>query len=164
MSMTSTENNVEVIDSFRDEYRWLSNFYKVPVTYENVVYPSVENAYQAAKFKAVKREVFTTCSPYHAKVYGRGRGCRRDWERVKLGIMELLLSKKFSFGSELANKLLATGEAELIEGNKHGDVFWGVCGGEGENHLGKLLMARREYLRNFQDHLVVQKEETDIVF
>ena len=163
MQKTSSEH-LEVIDCFRDEYRWLSNFYKTPVEYESVVYPSLENAYQAAKFKAIKRTVFSTCSPYHAKVYGRGKGCRRDWETVKLSIMELLLSKKFSFGSELADRLLDTGDAELIEGNKHGDVFWGVCDGVGENHLGRLLMQRREFLRNFERHLTTQTEEIDISF
>lgn len=162
--LTTCSEDKAVIDSFRDEYRWLSNFYKTPVEYEGVLYPSLENAYQAAKFKPVKREVFKTCSPYHAKVYGRGKGCRRDWEKVKLAIMELLISKKFSFGSYLASQLLATGDAELIEGNKHGDIFWGVCGGHGENHLGELLMARREYLKNFQDHLTHQSEEIDISF
>jgi len=31
---------------------------------------------------------------------------------------------KFSHGSKLAQRLLDTGAAELIEGNKHGDCFW----------------------------------------
>lgn len=32
------------------------------------------------------------------------------------------------------------------EGNTWGDKFWGVCDGEGENHLGKLLMEVRAEL------------------
>jgi predicted NAD-dependent protein-ADP-ribosyltransferase YbiA (DUF1768 family) len=42
--------------------------------------------------------------------------------------------------------LLLTGDCELVEGNTWGDKFWGVCDGEGENHLGKLLMKIRAEL------------------
>ena len=33
-----------------------------------------------------------------------------------------------------------------MEGNTWHDVYWGVdlCTGEGENHLGKILMAQRQ--------------------
>jgi hypothetical protein len=48
---------------------------------------------------------------------------------------------------ELKTKLLATGDAELIEGNWWGDVYWGVCNGEGRNELGKILMQVRDELR-----------------
>jgi predicted NAD-dependent protein-ADP-ribosyltransferase YbiA (DUF1768 family) len=46
--------------------------------------------------------------------------------------------------------LLETGDAELIEGNDWGDTFWGVCGGKGNNFLGKLLMEVRKELRSAQ--------------
>ena len=39
--------------------------------------------------------------------------------------------------------LRETGAEELVEGNYWGDTFWGVCRGEGENKLGKLLMQVR---------------------
>jgi predicted NAD-dependent protein-ADP-ribosyltransferase YbiA (DUF1768 family) len=43
----------------------------------------------------------------------------------------------------LGAKLLATGDAELIEGNTWNDVWWGVNEktGKGENWLGKILMT-----------------------
>lgn len=47
---------------------------------------------------------------------------------------------------EMAERLKATGDAELIEGNYWGDVFWGTCDGVGENWLGRLLMAQRDVL------------------
>lgn len=37
------------IDSFSGEYRWLSNFYHAPITYNGVEYISTEVAYQASK-------------------------------------------------------------------------------------------------------------------
>ena len=61
--------------------------------------------------------------------------------------MEDLLMVKFK-NPELRSRLLATGDAELIEGNNWGDCFWGVCLGEGRNELGKALMRVRERLQN----------------
>jgi hypothetical protein len=57
-----------------------------------------------------------------------------------------LLCQKFT-NSELRQKLLATEDAILIEGNTWGDTFWGVCKGVGKNHLGKILMAIRKELQ-----------------
>ncbi len=46
-------------------------------------------------------------------------------------------------------KLLATGARKLVEGNTWKNVFWGVDlrTGEGENHLGQILMQVREELK-----------------
>lgn len=49
---------------------------------------------------------------------------------------------------DLRDKLLATHPELLIEGNFWGGTFWGVCAGEGSNHLGRLLMKIRGELRN----------------
>jgi predicted NAD-dependent protein-ADP-ribosyltransferase YbiA (DUF1768 family) len=58
-----------------------------------------------------------------------------------------LLKKKFISGSELAERLLATGHAILEEGKWWGDQYWGTVLGVGENWLGKLLMMVRGGLR-----------------
>ena len=74
---------------------------------------------------------------------------RPDWEKVKNGIMEEIVCAKFTQHTDLAEKLLATGDRVLVEGNHWGDTFWGVDTrtGQGENHLGKILMKVREELR-----------------
>jgi predicted NAD-dependent protein-ADP-ribosyltransferase YbiA (DUF1768 family) len=61
--------------------------------------------------------------------------------------MEDLVRQKFS-NPALATRLLKTGEAVLEEGNTWGDRFWGVDArtGEGENHLGLILMRVRKDL------------------
>ena len=86
-------------------------------------------------------------SPVIAKRIGRKVNLRADWEDVKCDIMKELLKKKFE-NAELAEKLLATGDMELVEGNNHGDRFWGMVNGVGKNMLGKLLMEVRDDLRN----------------
>ena len=72
---------------------------------------------------------------------------RADWQAVKLGIMEELVWLKFWTHAHLRVLLLATAACYLEETNTWGDCFWGVCGGCGENHLGKILMRVRERLR-----------------
>lgn len=137
-----------VIDSFRGEYDFLSNFHLWRVEFEGLVYPSVEHAFQAAKSHdpAVRREIRAAGSCGKAKSLGRRCELRPDWEAVKLGVMERLLHSKFS-DPVLREKLLATGDARLEEGNTWNDTFWGVCRGHGKNHLGKLLMRVRQDLR-----------------
>jgi predicted NAD-dependent protein-ADP-ribosyltransferase YbiA (DUF1768 family) len=75
---------------------------------------------------------------------------RPDWDDTKINTMLTLLRQKFALGSELAKKLLDTGNRDLVEGNTWGDTFWGVCKGQGENMLGKLLMQVRAELRGEQ--------------
>ncbi len=137
----------KTINSFFGEYRFLSNFYPCWVGFEDVIYPSVEHAYQAAKcsdpnYRGTIRQADT---PGVAKRLGKMALLRQGWEDVKLVIMERLLIKKFA-DFELGRDLKNTNDAELIEGNSWGDTFWGVCNGVGENHLGKLLMEVRDRL------------------
>jgi ribA/ribD-fused uncharacterized protein len=140
----------ERITRFAGKYRFLSNFYMATILYEGTWYPSVEHAYQAAKtLDRGERDLMAQIeTPGDAKRLGqRITPIRSDWEAVKLTVMETLLRAKFSFYPELRAKLLATGEAQLSEGNTWGDSYWGMVAGFGENHLGKLLMKIREELR-----------------
>lgn len=155
------------IDAFSGKYRFLSNFWPTPVTYEGVQYPSTEHGYQAAKSfdPTIRAEIAADSSPGRAKKRGKSIALRDDWENVKLKVMEDLLRLKF-IDAELREKLLATGDASLVEGNDWGDVFWGVCGGVGENHLGRLLMKVRAELisTKWSDYFdLVQKDAVDFL-
>lgn len=134
-----------MIKEFRGEYRFLSNFWPATVVLDEVEYPTVEHAYQAAKCRHRSDRVYIRAAetPGEAKKRGRQVEIRRDWDDIKLSTMERLLRQKFS-QEPLRSKLIATGDQELIEGNAWGDTFWGVSWGKGWNHLGKLLMAIRE--------------------
>ena len=55
---------------------------------------------------------------------------------------------KFTQNEDLKEKLLATGNDILEEGNTWGDRVCGTVNGVGENRLGKILMRVREELRN----------------
>lgn len=136
-----------VIDSFRGEYFFLSNFYSCKVVYENIRYPSVEHAFQAAKTLDIKSRIALSCAPTAsaAKKGGRAVKLRPDWESVKVQVMLDCLREKFK-NPTLKQKLIDTRDSELIEGNNHGDRFWGQVNGEGKNILGTLLMQVREEL------------------
>lgn len=137
---------MEPITGFFGNYRWLSNFWPARVTLEGQTFPSVENAYQAAKTtNMLVRAEFQTMTAGQAKRSGGYLSLRDDWTLVRLEVMEDLLRQKFQ-DRDLAKRLVETGDAVLIEGNTWGDTFWGVCRGRGSNHLGLLLMSIRAEL------------------
>jgi hypothetical protein len=61
--------------------------------------------------------------------------------------MKELVRAKFTQHWDLKQKLLETGDEELIEGNTWGDTFWGVFNGTGKNILGQILMEVRNELK-----------------
>src|SRR5919199_3797753 len=130
-------------------YFFLSNFAESPVDFEGAVYPTVEHAFAAAKtLDPAERELIRLAPrPGDAKRLGRQVVLRPGWDDLRVEVMRRLLARKFAPGTELAARLLATGDARLVEGNTWGDRFWGVCRGQGWNQLGQLLMERREQLR-----------------
>jgi ribA/ribD-fused uncharacterized protein len=144
------------IESFNGPYSFLANFAPCSVMDDlGLIYPTVENAYQASKaLDKSEREAFITVAPGAAKRLGSKLPLRPDWELEKLWVMFSLLMQKFS-KSPLKDQLLETAGSELVEGNNWGDTYWGVCNGVGQNMLGKLLMAVR-------DEMVRQQRETSL--
>lgn len=136
-----------MINEFRGKYYFLSNFYEAPVTYEGITYKNNEAAFQAAKVTDISiREKFATLDPSSAKRKGRHVQLRHGWDQIKFDIMYEIVKAKFEQNVELKNKLLATGEDHLEEGNTWGDKIWGTVGGKGQNNLGKILMRVRSEL------------------
>jgi len=143
------EDRRAVIPEFRDEFRFLSNFHSSTITFGGMRYPTVEHAYQAAKSldPDVRLMIKNAKTPGKAKRLGRCVEMRPDWDEVKVEIMLNLVRKKFE-NPFLRPMLLATDDAELIEGNHHNDRFWGTVDGVGQNVLGKILMRVREEIRS----------------
>ena len=134
------------IDCFDGDNSFLSNFYLCPVEYDGIEYQNSEAAFQAQKTLDVSTRVdkFSNASPKDAKRFGRKVDLRPDWNDIRIDIMRDIVTAKFTQNPVLLNKLLQTGDVELIEGNWWNDTFWGVCNGKGENNLGKILMSVRE--------------------
>nr|DAF30604.1 MAG TPA: NADAR protein [Caudoviricetes sp.] len=134
-----------IMDSFKGQYSFLSNFYPVQVEIEGIVYPSVEHAYVAMKTMDIelRKQISLMETAGKVKRMGRTLNIRSDWDHIKLPVMFGLLRLKFQ-KPELKLLLISTGDSHLEEGNWWGDTFWGVCKGVGENNLGKLLMRVRQ--------------------
>ena len=128
---------------FKGDYFFLSNFF---VEADGL---TAEHRFQAAKTTdPVWRErILSAPTPSKAKYHGRSCPLRPDWEDVKTEVMEEIVRAKFA-DPALRDKLLATGDAELIEANHWGDTFWGVDEktGVGKNWLGAILKWTRETL------------------
>lgn len=137
---------------------FLSNMYPCPVVYKGVAYKCSESAFQAAKCaKPEDAARFPQLDGYAAKRLSRM--CPRDphWTEKSIQVMTEILRAKFTQNPDLEAKLLETGDAELVEGNSWGDTFWGVCNGEGENHLGKCLMEIREELKKCKEKRTAER-------
>jgi ribA/ribD-fused uncharacterized protein len=132
------------IRSFTGKYYFLSNFYPIQMRVNDYSFPSLEHAYQAAKSENPHDWAYIRglASPGQAKGAGRRLKIRPDWDDIKIEVMRELIEIKFN-NPQLRQRLLDTGDAQLVEGNNWNDVFWGVCRGIGRNHLGQLLMQER---------------------
>ncbi|WIB65392.1 NADAR family protein [Curtobacterium sp. MCBD17_040] len=132
------------IYGFTDADHFLSNFH---VEADGL---TAEHRFQSAKTfsPAWIRRVLSAPTPAKAKYHGRSLPLRPDWEEAKVGVMRHIVATKFT-DADLADRLLATGHAELIEANTWGDRTWGVDAntGEGRNLLGRILMETRTALR-----------------
>lgn len=144
-----------MINSFSNQYEFMSNFYNAPVTYDGLTYRNNEAAFQAQKLaNKEERKNFCEYSPSKAKLEGRNCNLRKDWEEIKYQVMYDIVRVKFSQNIELKKQLLATGTEELIEGNWWHDNCWGDCSCDrckdikGQNNLGKILMKVREEIKN----------------
>ena len=135
----------DTIRQFTGEYNFLSNFYPVKITYDNITYASSEHAYQAQKCKNSDDKLkFIDISAAQAKRLGKKVENRDDWNDVRVQIMYDILKLKFQ-NSKLRKMLLSTGDKYLMEGNYWNDSFWGydLKRNKGENVLGNLLCKIR---------------------
>lgn len=144
LSALGRGKHVATIQQFRDEYDWLSNFYPARVRHRDWVYPTVEHGFQATKtvIQSEREWVQGARTPGEAKRRGKVITLRPGWNNIRDRVMLHFVQRKFEHPS-LAERLMLTGQAELIEGNTWGDRYWGVCGGRGQNKLGHILMRVR---------------------
>ena len=148
MTLEKVNNTYVVNDKgiygFFKEHRFLSNFHIEDVLYDGIIYPTVEHAYQAAK--SLDREervrVSKLDTPGKAKKEGQKLDLREDWEEVKYQVMLNCTRNKYT-DPVLKQMLLDTSDKYLEETNWWNDQYWGVCKGNGQNNLGKILMIVR---------------------
>lgn len=154
-------SDIKIIDDFHGEYYMFSNFYPAEIMWEDIVYPTTEHAFQAAKTLDVNMRMLISHlnTPHDAKRAGRSLVSKRPlWnEFIRFQVMDELITLKFSDAHhDLTTALFNTGDAVLIEGNYWHDNIWGSCrcdkcGQHGANALGRALMQRRTELHRGDD-------------
>lgn len=150
-----------MISKFDGRYSFLSNFYPCLIEYQGIYYKSVEAYYVAMKIKDdqiidgkfmpwidIREYISKISNPGEVKRLGRKLQVRRDWETIRLSVMNYGVKQKFK-NEALQEMLLSTRDEELIEGNSWHDNFFGSCqcskcGNLGDNNLGKILMTIRD--------------------
>jgi ribA/ribD-fused uncharacterized protein len=152
MEGESSEPDSEVIYFYgtREAYGFLSNFSAHPIVMGRHTWPTSEHYFQGQKFAGTEHEgaILHASSPAIAARMGRSRQrpLRADWEQVKDEVMLEALRAKFTQYPELRERLLATGNARLVEHTAR-DRYWADGGdGSGRNMLGVLLMRVRAEL------------------
>lgn len=140
--------------SSSDEYAWLSNFWPAEITMNGKTYPTVEHYFQWQKARdahdnAAAEAIRTASTPAKAKAMGRKvKGLDvESWDIGRVATMYMALLAKFEQNPDLREKLLETGNAELVEASPS-DYYWGIGRKRtGKNMLGELLMGLRAKLR-----------------
>ncbi len=150
----------EIIDKFRGKYGYLSNFHECHLhnDFTGKSYRSSEHYFVAHKASNDKDHEMLREHPFDGlKRAGQNIKLRDDWEEVKETIMMEALLEKFTRNHNLWDKLVATGDTPIVEGNTWHDNFYGDCicpkceKIEGQNKLGQMLMDLRSYLRGLDE-------------
>ena len=149
-----SEKMEEVIGFYPREFYPLDNFSSFKVEWNEHLYASVEEAYQAASFMGSNEELVEKIKNSHSAdeaqriAYENRDKRRKDWDEIKESVMEELLRLKLEQNPYVKKKLLETEDYYIVEDSPK-DSYWGWGENrEGENHLGKLWMKLREELKN----------------
>ncbi len=162
------DNRIFYFGRDRILFRFLSHFYPAPIEIDGEIWLTAEHFYQSQKSfdPAYRQAIRDAVTPGHAKRLAAPPGSRRvsqnswfrkngqlprpDWHEVKLDIMRLTDQAKYTQHPNLAELLVATGTAELIE-DSASEPFWGTGpDGMGHNWAGRVLMEVRDKLRSFE--------------
>ncbi len=153
---------------YEQDFYVLSNFSSFQVMHEGTLHQTSEHAYHYAKFSThvqwkdteescrarekLLSDITYAKSAHEAFKLGQNKELRRkDWEDVKEGVMMEILWAKVHQHEYVRQKLLATGNRELIEDSWRDNVWgWGMDH-KGRNLLGKMWMTVREAIRNGVD-------------
>jgi ribA/ribD-fused uncharacterized protein len=137
-----------------DAFGEFSNSAPYPISVNGKQWPTSEHFYQAQKFAGTKHEeeIRLARSPTEAARMARNPGyfVRSDWDMIKDKVMFDAVRAKFQQHRRLADRLLATSDALLVQHTPN-DAYWGDGGdGTGENRLGRILMHVRAELRDMR--------------
>lgn len=151
--------------AFFTSHAWASNFYPSPIVVQGQNFRTPEHAYQYAK--AIRlgdphtaNFILRAKTPSEAKQLGGGVILKPKWDDDKIDVMRHIVSEKFKQHKDLRDKLLSTGQENLIEASL--DSFWGAKATlnsksikdgtwTGANTLGKIIAEVRAEIKREVD-------------
>nr|QBK85317.1 MAG: NADAR domain protein [Iridovirus LCIVAC01] len=164
--------------ALKSKWGGLSPMYPSPIIINGVEYPTPENYYQSMKYQGEYAELIRQQeTSYKAILLAEKRitkgywrkdekkrlrlnsliekfndiPIRKDWEQIKVNVMNTALRIKFFQHPKLEKLLLSTGDEEIVA-HRSIDSYWGNGkDGKGQNNLGKLLMQIRYDIGEFKN-------------
>lgn len=146
-------------------YGCFSNLYRRSMTFEGVTYPTAEHAYQSAKPREDKVREWLLAAPSPSLLAMAAHGLyyyniTPGWSQNRRERMRQVVLAKFTQHPDLAEILLSTGSAAIIESpttDSEVNRRWGIVNGKGTNWLGLILMDVRFLLANKQTEVLINE-------
>jgi len=145
---------MKVINSFRGNYDFLSNFFVGAsfFDFDGNKWKTSEHFYQSKKTTIYdeKCRIKYSETAGDSKRLGNMATLRNNWSDIKVDVMIDALRMKFDQNEKYKEYLVQTDGYELVEGNWWHDNFWGNCycdkceSIKGTNMLGRCLMNLRD--------------------
>ena len=108
------------------EYSFMSNDYPILLILDGVVWLSAESAYQAYRVGDKSMVALIRDLPYQSvREYEECFTPHNNWEQIKDEVLYYITKEKFIQHSNLADRLLATGDA-IIDDGFLGDILMRV--------------------------------------
>lgn len=148
-------NEIRFYRASERPYGCFSNLYRVPVEFEGQVYDTAEHAYQAGKPRKPEVRQWLLAAPSPSLLAAAAHALLSwdiapGWSRERRGRMRRVVEAKFRQHGDLADVLIGTGDARIVETatvDNEVNRRWGEVNGRGSNWLGLILMEVRQVLR-----------------
>lgn len=144
----------KIIGFYPREFYTFDNFSSFQVDYKGRRWPTSEHAYQASHFFETAPDlveaIYDARSAHDAYKIAKANADKapKNWHEIKTEIMYEICKLKMLQNPYVRDKLLASGELEIVEDSPKDD-FWGWGQNrDGRNELGKIWMKLRKQLRS----------------
>jgi ribA/ribD-fused uncharacterized protein len=147
------ETSGGVVGFYPREFYVFDNFSSFAVEHRGRLWPTSEHAYQASHFfetaPGLVEQIHKARSAHEAYKIAKANADKspENWDEIKIVVMEEIVRAKCEQNSYVKQKLLDSGDLDIVEDSPKDD-FWGW--GEhrnGRNELGKIWMRLRDELR-----------------
>ena len=144
-------NEIRFYRSNERPYGVFSNLYRRPMIFEGENFLTAEHAYQAGKARKLAVKVWLMAAPSPSLLAMAAHGLYSwdiapGWSKGRRSRMLSVVRAKFQQHADLAEILIGTGTARLVEAGTEDNAVnrrWGEVNGVGSNWLGEILMQVR---------------------